>query len=234
MPAAGAPSLLPLVRLLQLASPTLPIGAYSYSQGLEWAVESGDVRDAASAHAGSATSSSASSRPAKPPCAWRLLDAAEPAIGPRSRRGMPGSARRAKRPSCGPKPSRRAARSPSFCRTSTSWMRRHGECVAALAPITLPAAYALAARAFRRAHRRGACGVRLVVARKPGAGGDQARAARPGCGTAAAACAGREDSRGRRDRDRRIDDDDLSTFAPGLALASARHETQYTRPLSVR
>ena len=26
-----------------------------------------------------------------------------------------------------------------------------------------------------------------------------------------------------------IDDDDLSTFAPGLALASARHETQYTR-----
>lgn len=30
-------------RLLQLASPTLPIGAYSYSQGLEWAIESGDV-----------------------------------------------------------------------------------------------------------------------------------------------------------------------------------------------
>jgi urease accessory protein UreF len=24
-------------------------------------------------------------------------------------------------------------------------------------------------------------------------------------------------------------DDELSTFAPGLALASARHETQYTR-----
>jgi len=35
-----------LVRLLQLASPALPIGAYSYSQGLEWAVESGAVRDA--------------------------------------------------------------------------------------------------------------------------------------------------------------------------------------------
>ena len=38
-----------LVRLLQLASPALPIGAYSYSQGLEFAVESGIVRDAASA-----------------------------------------------------------------------------------------------------------------------------------------------------------------------------------------
>ena len=44
-------SLLPLVRLLQLASPALPIGAYSYSQGLEWAVEDGAVRDAATAQA---------------------------------------------------------------------------------------------------------------------------------------------------------------------------------------
>lgn len=34
---------LALVRLLQLASPTLPVGAYTYSQGLEWAVESGAV-----------------------------------------------------------------------------------------------------------------------------------------------------------------------------------------------
>jgi urease accessory protein len=32
-------------RLLQLASPALPVGAYSYSQGLEWAIESGDVTD---------------------------------------------------------------------------------------------------------------------------------------------------------------------------------------------
>ncbi len=40
---------LQLARLLQLASPTLPVGAYAYSQGLEWAVESGAVRDEASA-----------------------------------------------------------------------------------------------------------------------------------------------------------------------------------------
>ncbi len=38
-----------LARLLQLASPALPVGAYSYSQGLEAAVESGIVRDAAGA-----------------------------------------------------------------------------------------------------------------------------------------------------------------------------------------
>ena len=38
-----------LVRLLQLASPTLPVGAYTYSQGLEWAVDSGVVSNEASA-----------------------------------------------------------------------------------------------------------------------------------------------------------------------------------------
>lgn len=38
-----------LVRLLQLASPALPVGAYTYSQGLEWAVARGVVRDEADA-----------------------------------------------------------------------------------------------------------------------------------------------------------------------------------------
>jgi urease accessory protein len=36
---------LPLLRLLQLVSPSLPIGAFAYSQGLEWAVEAGWVHD---------------------------------------------------------------------------------------------------------------------------------------------------------------------------------------------
>ena len=38
-----------LAKLLQLASPTLPVGAYSYSGGLEAAIEAGVVTDAASA-----------------------------------------------------------------------------------------------------------------------------------------------------------------------------------------
>ncbi len=42
-------SSLALSRLLQLASPMLPVGAYSYSQGLEWAIECGDVKDLDSA-----------------------------------------------------------------------------------------------------------------------------------------------------------------------------------------
>lgn len=37
---------LSLVRLLQLVSPNLPIGMYSYSQGLEWAVHDGWVTNA--------------------------------------------------------------------------------------------------------------------------------------------------------------------------------------------
>ena len=40
---------LALMRLLQLTSPTLPVGAYTYSQGLEWAVESGRIVDEAGA-----------------------------------------------------------------------------------------------------------------------------------------------------------------------------------------
>ena len=42
-------SLATLTRLLQLASPTLPVGAYSYSQGLEAAVEARVVADEPSA-----------------------------------------------------------------------------------------------------------------------------------------------------------------------------------------
>lgn len=34
-----------LIPLLHLASPALPVGAFSYSQGLEWAVEQGRVRN---------------------------------------------------------------------------------------------------------------------------------------------------------------------------------------------
>lgn len=39
----------PLLALLQLSSPSLPVGAFSYSQGLESAVEGGLVSDASSA-----------------------------------------------------------------------------------------------------------------------------------------------------------------------------------------
>lgn len=40
---------LALLRLLQLASPALPVGAFNFSQGLEQAIDGGSVRDAAGA-----------------------------------------------------------------------------------------------------------------------------------------------------------------------------------------
>lgn len=50
--AMGAPTAMPtdiaLLTLTQWLSPAYPIGAFSYSHGLEWAVETGDVTDAAS------------------------------------------------------------------------------------------------------------------------------------------------------------------------------------------
>jgi urease accessory protein len=38
---------LPLLRLMQLVSPSLPIGGFTYSQGIEWAVEAGWLTTAA-------------------------------------------------------------------------------------------------------------------------------------------------------------------------------------------
>ena len=45
LPIAGSA----LAQLLRLASPMLPVGAYAYSQGMEWAVEEGVIKDEASA-----------------------------------------------------------------------------------------------------------------------------------------------------------------------------------------
>lgn len=45
MSSTTANAALAQLRLLQLASPALPVGAYAYSQGLEWAVAAGWVHD---------------------------------------------------------------------------------------------------------------------------------------------------------------------------------------------
>lgn len=63
-----------LVRLLQLASPTLPVGAYSYSQGLEAAVEAGIVRDAPSAERWIADVLELSVGAMEAPLLWRMLN----------------------------------------------------------------------------------------------------------------------------------------------------------------
>jgi urease accessory protein len=47
-PSVAALSPAALYRLMVWLSPAYPVGAFSYSSGLEWAVEAGDVKDAAS------------------------------------------------------------------------------------------------------------------------------------------------------------------------------------------
>ena len=64
-----------LLHLLQLCSPSLPVGAYSYSQGLEAAMDRGHVRDEASARAWIADMLDEVVARFEAPVSWRLLQA---------------------------------------------------------------------------------------------------------------------------------------------------------------
>jgi urease accessory protein len=64
-----------LLHLLQFASPALPIGGYSYSQGLEAALDQGLVRDAASARGWIVRSLHEVMAQWDAPLFWRLLQA---------------------------------------------------------------------------------------------------------------------------------------------------------------
>ncbi|WP_334190798.1 urease accessory protein UreF [Noviherbaspirillum sp.] len=64
-----------LLHLLQLASPSLPIGAYSYSQGLEAALERGMVHDEASARRWIVDTLHQVVARFEAPILWRLLQA---------------------------------------------------------------------------------------------------------------------------------------------------------------
>ncbi|MDB5989380.1 MAG: ureF [Herbaspirillum sp.] len=66
-----------LLHLLQLASPSLPIGAYSYSQGLEAALENGSVHDAASARVWISAALHQVVARFEAPIFWRLMQAFE-------------------------------------------------------------------------------------------------------------------------------------------------------------
>lgn len=64
-----------LLHLLQLSSPSLPIGAYSYSQGLEGAIENGSVHHEASARAWIIAALHEVVVRFETPVLWRLLQA---------------------------------------------------------------------------------------------------------------------------------------------------------------
>jgi urease accessory protein len=217
-----------LVRLLQLASPALPIGAYSYSQGLEWAVEAGTVRDAATAATWIGDLLELVVATGEAAVAWRLLDAAR-------RRGWREFASwntwfcasretaelRAETEQMGAALIKLAAALELLDAEATEELARWPA-------LSLPAAYALSARGFEiDSHdalvayvwswleAQAAAAIKCVPLGQV-AGQRLLKTLGehiPGVVVAARATL----------------DDDVTSFAPGLALASARHETQYTR-----
>lgn len=213
------------VKLLQLASPALPVGAYSYSQGLEAAVEAGIVRDAVTAARWIGDVLALSVLGMEAPLLLRLVAAWESSDEAAVRRWNDELV---------------ASRETAELRAETLQMgyslrRLVRELGVEGAPrldafeeLAYPTAFAFAAAAWRiDAHEALTAYLfawienQVLAAVKTVPLGqtegqrillDLAQRIAGGVETAAA-----------------LGDDDLSNLAPGLALLSARHETQYSR-----
>lgn len=217
-----------LSRLLQLASPLLPVGAYCYSQGLEWAIEAGAVRDADGAQRWIGDALSLSLCRFELPLLWRLRrcwDARDEAGLTHWNAlwcaGRDTAEARAETLQMGYSLTR-------LLHELNALDAETGARLARIAPIGFPLAYACAAANWGIDARRAlhayawswaenqvsaalkavplgqVAGQRLLLAL-----GERVPAA------VATACA--------------LDDDEISNFAPGLTLAGCRHETQYSR-----
>jgi len=228
MSAALTGPTLTLVRLLQLASPVLPIGAYSYSQGLESAIAHGEVRDAASAATWIGDMLELVVAPGEAAVLWRMLEALRREDWPRAAEWNDWF---------------RTSRETAELRSETEQMGASlvrlaidldlldpaAQAVAvSMAPVMLPAAFALAARGFGvpaaaalTAYIWSWLENQVLAAMKTiplGQVAGQRMLVALGAQIPAAVTLARS-----------IADEDMSTFAPGLAIASSRHETQYTR-----
>jgi len=217
---------LQLVRLLQLASPALPVGAYSYSQGLESAVASGTVCDERSAAAWIDDALTLVAVRFEEPLLARMLAAAKGRSA--------GELHRLNALFL-------ASRETAELRAETVQMGRslgrllgELESTHALAPLldgldepSYPCAWACAAAALELpdddarsaylwswAENQVMAAIRLVPLGQSAGQRVLVRLAERTAGI------GSEASE---------DDDGLTNFAPGLAIASSMHETQYSR-----
>jgi len=226
--ADASDGVLPLVRLLQLASPALPIGAYSYSQGLEWLIESRAIRDAAAAQRWIGDVLEHVVADGEAAVLWRLLAASE--CGDTQRFRHWSAWHRASRESRELRAeTEQMGASLVKLATDLGILDNAGVALAAsVAPITLPAAFALACRALGVPSGTAVAGYvmswlenQVLVAVKALPLGQVAgqRMLLVLAGRIPAVVA----------RASTLDDDDVVSFAPGLALASARHEVQYSR-----
>jgi urease accessory protein len=219
---------LALVRLLQLASPALPIGAYSYSQGLEWVVAAGGVRDAAAAQVWIGDALELVIAPGEAAVVWRLLNAVRSEDW--SQAGEWNDWFRASRETAELRAETEQMGS-SLCKLASDLELLDtpaAAAAAAMVPVTLPGAYALIVRGFD-VPAAGALTTyiwswlenQVLAAMKTiplGHSAGQRLLVELGARIPAAVTLARS-----------IADEDVSSFAPGLALASSRHETQYTR-----
>jgi urease accessory protein len=217
-----------LVRLLQLASPALPVGAYSYSQGLESAVEAGIVRDAQGAGGWIAEVLELSVMRMEAPLLQRMVEA-----------WRAGDAQAVH----GWNALLLASRESAELRAETAQMGYSlvrllfdiGEfephslaSLGALEEPTFAAAFAFAAAAWEIAPEAALLAylwswvenqVMAAVKAVPlGQTDGQRLLYRIGGGLGEIAA-----------RAAALEDDDLGNYAPGLALLSSRHETQYSR-----
>ena len=214
-----------LVRLLQLASPSLPVGAYSYSQGLEAAVEAGLVADARGAMEWIGDVLELAVAGMGAPVAGRLL-------GAWARRDREAVARW--------NDEFLASRETAELRAETVQMgyslRRLARelgvegagVLETFEDLAYPAAFAFVAVAWRIDAQAALAAylwawienqvLAAVKAVPLGQTDGQRLLLELGARVEAAAA-----------RAATVADDDMANFAPGLALLSARHETQYTR-----
>jgi urease accessory protein len=217
-----------LTRLLQLVSPALPVGAYSYSQGLESAIDDGIVADAATAEAWIQGILDFNVGTFDAPIVWRLSNAAATSDHSGFRHwnnlylaGRETAELRAETLQMG-----------SALVSLTAQLRPHGtSATGALeqtGPLTFPAAFCLAAYHMSIEREAVLLGylwswlenqvIAAVKAIPLGQTAGQRMLSAIGGSLPATVV-----------RAQNMADDELSNFAPGLAIASSRHETQYSR-----
>ena len=174
---------LALLRLLQLASPGLPVGGFTYSQGLEWAVEAGWVRDTATFAAWQREQLNDTLGYLDWPVLARLYHACQAMMPAPSRIGAASCWPTVRLPSCGWKNSSVAVRWRG-CSMAGSWA---GPGLAGQSRPEPTERHGLAWRALVHPVASVGLGPRLCLARKRGDGRGQAGAVRPAGGPDATA-----------------------------------------------
>lgn len=214
-----------LARLLQLASPVLPVGAYSYSQGLEAAVEAGMVTDSATAQRWIEDVLEYSVSAMEAPVLARILRAWRSGDDPAAARwnafflaGRETAELRAETVQMGY----------SLARLLADLSEGSEGRLAAIDEVAYPTAFAAAAAAWNidepgalRAYLWAWIENQVMAAVKAvPLGQTEGQRMLLALGERIGPLA---------ERAAALDDEALSNFAPGLAILSCRHETQYSR-----